>query len=62
VTAGFFQRGDFGAIERAHEFRIGEHGEAVQAVFGENDHVHLWVGFPRFADEGADMFGGGLEV
>ena len=34
----------------------------MKAVFGEYDHVHLRVGFPRFADEGADMFGGGLEV
>jgi hypothetical protein len=34
----------------------------MEAVFGEYDHVHLWVGFAGFADERADMFGGGLEV
>ena len=34
----------------------------MKAVFGKYDHVHLRVGFSRFADEGADMFGGGLEV
>jgi hypothetical protein len=34
----------------------------VEAVFGEYDHVHLRVGLAGFADEGADMFGGILEV
>ena len=31
-------------------------------IFGEYYHVHLGVRFSRFADEGADMVGGGLEV
>jgi len=62
LYAGFFEGGDFGAIERAHEFGVGEHGEAVEAVFGEYNHVHLGVGFLGFCHEGADMVGGGLEV
>jgi hypothetical protein len=60
--AGFFHGEDFGAFESAHYLGVGEHGKTVEAVFGEYDHVHLRVGFAGFADEGADMFGGVLEV
>lgn len=34
----------------------------MDAVFGEDYEVHLRVGFPRFLDERADMFGGVGEV
>jgi len=62
LRASFFQGGDLGALEGAHYFLVCEHGEAVEAVFGEDDHVHLRVGFPRFADERTDVLGGGFEV
>ena len=62
LRAGGFQSDDFGPFERAHEFWVGEHGEAVEAIFGEDDHGHLGVGFAGFLHERADMFGGILEV
>lgn len=62
LHAGVFQSGDFGALESAHEIRVGEHREAVETVFGEHYHVHLGVGFAGFAHEVADMLGGGLQV
>ena len=30
----------------------------MDAVFGEDDEVHVRVGFARFGDEGADMLHG----
>ena len=40
VDAGLFEGSDLRPVERAHDFRVGVHRQAVQRVFGEDDEVH----------------------
>lgn len=50
LRAGGAEGGDFGPGQGAHELWAREHGEPVDAVFGEDDQVHLRVGGAGFAD------------
>lgn len=53
----FLESGNLGSIKCAHELVVHEHGEAMDAVFREEDEIGGGVGPFRLADESADMLG-----
>ena len=55
--AGAAEALDLGAVEPAHDRRIGVHRQAVQRIFREDDQVHGRHVAPRLADQFADAVG-----
>jgi hypothetical protein len=50
-AAGIGERGNLGAIEAAHDRRVGAHRQAVQRVLGKHDEVHRRQVPARLSDE-----------
>ncbi len=53
---------DLGAVDPAHDRRIGVHRQAVQRVFGENDQIHGRHVAPGLADQLANATGLAREI
>jgi hypothetical protein len=54
TDAGLLEGRHFGAIERAHDGRVGVHAQAVQRVFREHHEVHGALVAPRLGHHVAD--------